>query len=228
MAKILLVEDDENLCFTMSHWLTVDQRYVVEVVNNGRDGLERVLYGHYDVIVLDLNLPEVDGLEICKQYRAKGGTTPIIMLTGRGSIVDRELGLDTGADDYLSKPFSMKELAARLRAVMRRPATWVPDILKVGNITLNPKSCEVTKNGEPVQLSPIDYALLEFLMRHPEEVFSSDSLLERVWDSDKDATAEALRTSVKRIRKKLDDEGVESIIETVHRVGYKLKRPQGA
>lgn len=223
MAKFLVVEDDVDLSFTISLSLSSDSHNVVEVVHTGKEGLERVLYGEYDVIILDLTLPEIDGLEICKQYRARGGNTPVIMLTGRGSILERELGLDTGADDYLPKPFSMKELTARLRALMRRPRQWQPEVLTVRNLKLDPKSFSVTKDGAPIQLLPVDFALLEFLMRHPDEVFSNDALLSRVWHADKDATAEALRSAVKRLRKKIDVDKADSIIETVHRVGYKLK-----
>ena len=223
MAKFLLIEDDVDLCYTITLSLTAESHNVVEVVNNGLEGLERVLYGHYDVIILDLSLPDMDGLEICRQYREKGGVTPVIMLTGRNAIPDRELGLDTGADDYLPKPFSIKELTARLRALMRRPGNYRPGILTVGNLMLDPQSFRLTKDGQEIQLLPVDFALLEFLMRHPGEVFSNDALLNRVWHTDKDATAEALRSAVKRIRKKVDDDPDDSIIQTVHRVGYKLR-----
>jgi two-component system OmpR family response regulator len=223
MAKILLVEDDEDLSFTISLSLTDDSHNVVEVVNNGTDGLERVLHGHYDAIILDLTLPDIDGLEICRRFRAKGGVTPLIMLTGRNSIPDRTIGLDTGADDYLPKPFSIKELSARIRALLRRAPHYSETVLRVGDITLDPQTFQVMKNGHDVQLLPVDFALLEFLMRHPGEVFSNDALLDRVWHADKEPTAEALRSAVKRIRKKLDDDEGESIIQTVHRIGYKLR-----
>jgi two-component system, OmpR family, response regulator len=223
MAKFLLVEDDEDLSFTISLSLSEESHNVVEVVNNGKDGLERILYGHYDAIILDLTLPDVDGLEICRQFRAKGGVTPLLMLTGRNSIPDRTLGLDTGADDYLPKPFSIKELSARLRALLRRAPNYRPGVLQVGNITLDPQNFQIKRNGEELQLLPVDFALLEFLMRHPGEVFSNEALLDRVWHTDKDPTAEALRSAVKRIRKKIDDVDGESLIQTVHRVGYKLR-----
>lgn len=223
MAKYLLIEDDLDLCFTINYSLTSDSHNVVEIVNDGLEGLDRAKNGDFDIIILDLTLPSLDGIELCRQYRAAGGMARVIMLTGRNSIPDRELGLDTGADDYLPKPFYVKELTARLRALMRRPKYLQSEILSAGDIRLDPKSSEVTKGGEPVHLLPVDFALLEFLMRHPKEVFSIEALLSRVWHVDKEASAEALRSSVKRIRQKIDGEGEESIIETVHRVGYKLR-----
>ncbi len=225
MAKILLVEDDRDLSATISKWLQYE-RHTIEVVHDGTEGLDRVLLGSYDVIILDWRLPELSGLEICKQYRDKKGNTPIIMLTGKTELTDKEAGLDAGADDYLTKPFSMRELTARLRALLRRSSSFRSPILKIGKLSLDPVHHQITKDGEPLNLAPIDFALLEFFMRHPNELLGTDALLQRVWHSDSEATSDSLRTSLKRIRKKIDDDPENSMIENIPRVGYRLKADQ--
>jgi DNA-binding response OmpR family regulator len=224
MAKILFVEDDASLAEMVVEWLKFEH-HAVEWVNEGGGGLERLRFGKYDVAILDWNLPGVSGLDICRQHRAQGGNTPIIMLTAMTTVTNKETGLDSGADDYLTKPFSVKELAARIRAVLRRPASAPSNILKARNLTLDPGKHKVTKDGAEIHLLPREFALLEFFMRHPEEVFSSDALLQRVWHYDSEATSEAVRTCLKRLRKKIDESDDEnaSIIETVPRVGYRLR-----
>lgn len=222
MAKILIVEDDVDLTVMIVEWLSFEH-HSVEVVHNGREGRERLQLCQYDAIILDWSLPEVTGIEICRQYRQEHGKTPIIMLTGKNSISDKENGLDSGADDYLTKPFNMKELSARLRAVLRRASGSSTNILQVGELSIDPTKYKLTKSGKEIQLLPREFALLEFLMRHPDEVFSGDSLLQRVWHSESDATSEALRTCIKRLRQKIDSDTDESIIQTIPRVGYKLR-----
>jgi len=226
MAKILLVEDDKDLSATVEVWLEAEH-HTVSCAYDGAEGQHRMKHEEFDVIVLDWDLPHMPGIEILKHYRANRGVTPIIMLTAKGTIADREAGLDTGADDYLTKPFSLKELSARIRALLRRPREVVSDVLQVGAIALDPVKHRVTKNGAEVMLLPRDFALLEFFMRNVDQVFSTDALLQRVWDDDSEATSDALRTSIKRLRKKLDDseddEG-SSFIENLPRVGYRLKK----
>jgi len=224
MAKILFVEDDPNLAEMVLEWLKFEH-HTVEWVNEGSAGMERLKFGSYDAVILDWNLPGISGLDICKQYRDKGGTSPIIMLTAMGTVTNKELGLDSGADDYLTKPFSVKELAARLRALLRRRVSAPSSVLTAKNLTLDPGKHKVTRNGAELHLLPKEFALLEFFMRHPEEVFSSDALLQRVWNYDSEATSEAVRTCLKRLRRKIDDTDDEdsSIIQTVPRVGYKLR-----
>jgi len=224
MAKILLVEDDTDLATMIAEWLSFEH-HSVEVVHTGRDGMDRLRLCQYDCIILDWSLPEMTGLDICKNYRSNKGTAPIIMLTGKGSISEKEAGLDSGADDYLTKPFNMKELSARLRALIRRSAGGTSNILKVGELTVDPGKYRVIKNGKEIQLLPREFALLEFFMRHPDEVFSGDALLQRVWHSESDATSEAIRTCIKRLRQKLDADADDdnSIIQTIPRVGYRLR-----
>lgn len=222
MAKVLIAEDDRDLCNMVVEWLQFEH-YTVEAVNDGRSAMEKLQFYQYDIVVLDWEMPQMSGVEVCKKFRSEGGTSPIIMLTGKKLIVEKEEGLDSGADDYLTKPFHMKELSARMRALLRRPSALTSNVLKCRDLSLDPGSFRVTKGGADVQLLPREFALLEFLLRHPGQVFSAEALLDRVWKSDSDASPDALRTCLKRLRKKIDDPEAESVIRTVHGVGYKLE-----
>jgi DNA-binding response OmpR family regulator len=221
MTKILLVEDDADLARTVEEWLGFEH-YTIESVRNGADGMERLRMCKYDAIILDWSLPDMTGLEICKRFRSHQGATPIIMLTAKSSIADRESGLDSGADDYLTKPFAMKELSARLRALLRRPHKILPGVLTAKDVELDPGKHKVSRSGKDIDLLPKEFALLEFLMKNPDQVFSGEELLRRVWHTDSDATAEAIRTCLKRLRRKLGETDDNSIIETIYGVGYRL------
>ncbi|MBX9702344.1 MAG: response regulator transcription factor [Acetobacteraceae bacterium] len=223
MPKVLVIEDDAGLNRMIREWLVFSERHTVEYAENGSDGLDKLLCSDFDVIVLDWEMPGKSGIEVLKEYRSSGGKAPVLMLTGKGGIVDKEAGLDAGADDYLTKPFHMKELSARLRALIRRAGGTVSNVLQLRDISLDPGAFKVTRGGKEIQLLPREFALLEFLMRHPDQVFSADTLLNRVWSSDSEATVDAITTCVKRIRKKMDLEGQPSIIKTVHGVGYKME-----
>jgi len=225
MPKILLVEDEPDFSILIGEWLRAEH-HVVELVENGEEATDRLKFYKYDVVILDWMLPGISGLEVCKRYRATGGTTPILLLTAKKHVDEKEQGLDAGADDYLTKPFEMKELSARIRALLRRPSVMTGSILQVGNLSLEPTTFKVTRNGEEVSLLPKEFALLEFMMRHPNQVFSAEALLDRVWSSDSDASPETIRTYIKRLRKKIDLQGQQSILSTVHGVGYKLESPQ--
>ncbi len=221
MAKILFVEDDESLAESVVDWL-LSQQYVVEVVDNGSEGWDRLRLYKYDLAILDWQLPGMSGLEILKEYRNIGGMIPILMLTGKTETREKETGLDSGADDYLTKPFDFKELSARLRALLRRPPVARSTILKARDIELDPVACTVTKSGAVVELPAREFALLEFFMRHPNQLFSPDALLDRVWSSDSEATIDALKSCLKRLRKRLHIDG-EEILKNVHGIGYKLE-----
>jgi DNA-binding response OmpR family regulator len=224
VTKILLVEDDPDVA-TMIGTALKEQRIELDAVADGDKGFEYVCQGHYDVIILDWHVPGLSGVEICRRFREMQGTTPILMLTGKTHPKEIEQGLDAGADDYLKKPFIMSELLARLRALSRRSGTSVSSVLTIANIELDPGKHKVTKDGREVHLLPKDFSLLEFFMRNPDQIFSAETLLRRVWDLDADASTESLRTAVSRIRKVIDssvDEG-DSLIENVRRVGYRLK-----
>lgn len=223
MAKILLVEDDMGLQRMVRDWLTFEH-HLVETADNGRDGLDKLQFYQYDLVILDWEMPEMTGIEICKEFRSRGGTTPVLMLTGKGTIGDKESGFEAGADDYLTKPFHMKELSMRLKSLLRRAGSSLQgDQLKFRELTLEPTSHRVTRDGKDLQLLPKEFALLEFLMRHPNQVFSAEALLSRVWASESDTTVDAVSTCIKRLRKKVDIDGQTSVIKTVHGVGYKLE-----
>lgn len=224
VPKILLVEDDKDLSLTISTWLTT-QNFSVDTAFDGSEGYEYLKRGRYEVVILDWNLPGMTGVELARQFRFDGGTTPILMLTGKGSIEEKEQGLDSGADDYLTKPFAMRELSARLRALARRAHSPVSDTLKIGSIELDPDKRIVMKNGVAVHIVPKDFSVLEFLMRYPGEVFSAETLLQRVWSFESEATTDAVRTSIKRLRRALDgvDEDNNSCIENVRTLGYRFR-----
>lgn len=222
MAKILIIEDDVQLSKLVRDWLKLE-RHEAEIVNDGQEGLNRLKVYEYDLIVLDLELPMISGMEILKEFRTLGKKTPVLILTGRTTIDDKELGLDAGADDYLTKPFHAKELTARIRALMRRVGGQIGTVLKAGEIELDRSTFTVKKNGAEIKLVPKEFALLEFLLRNPGTIFPPEALLNRVWSNESDATVEALTTCIKRLRKKLDTEGQESIIRNVHGVGYGLR-----
>jgi DNA-binding response OmpR family regulator len=221
MAKILVVDDDKDLCEFVTDALEFEG-HAVEVSHDGNDALTRLKLSAYDTIVLDWDLPHVRGIDICKKLRQDKVKIPIIMLTGRTTTTDKLDGLDSGADDYLTKPFDVRELCSRVRALLRRSSDSVSDVLTVSGIVLDPTNYQVTVNGQDVRLLPKEFQLLQFLMRHPGRVFSHEALLAQVWNLESDATDEAIRSCMKRLRKKLEDAAARPLIETVHRVGYRL------
>lgn len=221
MPKILVIEDDIGLNRMIREWLEFE-RNEVDYAENGRDGLEKLQCYGYDCVILDWELPEMNGIEVLQKYRAQGGATPVLMLTGKSTIGEKEQGFDSGADDYLVKPFHMKELSARLRALMRRVSINVSAVVEGKGIRLDSTAFTVKRGDEDIKLLPKEFALLEFLMRHADQVFSAETLLNRVWSADSEATIDAITTCIKRIRKKLDKEGANSVIKTVHGVGYKF------
>lgn len=221
MARILVADDDKQLCGLIEDWL-IHQKYTVDVTHNGGDAQEMLKTYEYDCIVLDWDMPEMSGIDLCKTYRTGGGATPVLMLTGKSSIDSKEIGFDSGADDYLTKPVELRELSARIRALLRRKPTQQLTTLNVGNLCLDPAKRTVTRNGKDIELWPIEFALLEFLMMHPDQVFNSDALLHQVWKSEASAGPEAVRTTIKRLRKRIDDDSKKSLIKNVYGFGYKL------
>lgn len=226
MPKILLVEDDKDLAMLVIDWLQ-KEFYALDHALDGLTGNEYLQQGAYDLVILDWDLPGMPGVDICRNFRANGGAAPILILTGKGRIEEKEEGFEAGADDYLTKPFTVRELSIRLRALLRRPPLSSGPTLKVGNLELDPSKHALLKNGAPVRLLRKDFELLEYFMRHPGRFFSIEHLLERVWSFDSEATSDAVRTAIKRLRKILDDNESEddSMIETARRVGYRLKDP---
>lgn len=227
MAKILLVEDDRDLVTTVVDALR-DDRYVVETALDGVEGSNLLKLEAFDIIILDWDLPGKSGVEIMREFRSSGKSTPIIMLTGRATINNKEEGMESGADDYLTKPFDIRELKARLRALLRRASGTVSNTITVGDLVLDPGKYKITKGGSDLHLAPKDFALLEFFMRNPDQVFSVPTIMSRVWSYDSDASSEGLRTAIRRIRKVIDtgDDPSDSMIENVARIGYRLKSPK--
>src|SRR4030095_16645344 len=203
MAKILVVEDDLEFSGVVQGWLT-NEHHAVEVVHDGKVARDTLQVYEYDLVILDWQLPGLSGVEICQQFRSQGGVTPILMLTGKSAIAEKEAGLDAGSDDYLTKPFHMKELSARVRALLRRASGMTSNVLSAGKLVLDPSLYRVTVNGEEIHLQKREFALLEFLMRNPNKVFSAEALLERVWASETDATPFAIRTCMMRLRRKIE------------------------
>lgn len=221
MAKLLIVEDDLDLAELIKSRLE-SEHHVVEHCANGKDARDLLMVQEFDLIVLDWELPGMSGIEICSDLRANRINTPVIMLTSKSGISEKVSGLQSGADDYLTKPFNALELAARVQALLRRAGGHVETVLRIGSVHLDPEKFLVTRNGAEITLSRQEFALLQFLMRNANRVFSPETLLERVWLTDSDASAAAMRQCLKRLRSKIDVEGEESIIKTVHGVGYKV------
>jgi DNA-binding response OmpR family regulator len=221
VAKVLLVEDDRELIESLMSWLKLEN-HMVEIVETGEDALQLLENFKYDVIVLDWGLPKMTGVEVLRKYRAEGGLTPVIFLTGRGDLSSKEIGLDTGADDYLTKPFDMRELTARIRSLLRRPTGLLPNKITVGNLVLEPETRKVIFNNEPVRLTNKEYSVLEFLIYHPNQVFGARALMHAVWPSDSESSEDTVRACVKNLRRKITA-GDECIIKTVLGAGYTVE-----
>jgi two-component system, OmpR family, response regulator PhoP len=221
MAKILVIEDDRLVAELLRDRLQLEH-HKIELAFNGQDALDLALTYHFDMLILDLGLPELDGLEVLNRYRAKGETSPVLILTGKNQTQQKEQGLDAGADDYMTKPYDIRELCARVRALLRRSASSLSNVLHCGNITLDTERAEVKVDDKVVKLVQTEYLLLEFLMRNKGRIFNADELLRSCWDSDTEASEGAVRTYVTRLRKKIDTEGQKSLLQSIYGLGYKL------
>jgi len=223
-ARILVVDDDPVLRQNVQMWLSYET-HVVETASDGESALEKLAEHEYDIIILDWQMPKMSGIELLSQYRANGGMALVLMLTGKSTVDDTELGLNNGADDYLTKPFHVKELSMRVKALLRRPSRYAGDKLCVGPLVVDTIARNVQLSGRAVQLSPHEFDILVFLLKHPNETFSAEDMLDRLWVSSSDATAGAIRTHIKNLRKKLDQDGNASLIRNIHSVGYRLEYP---
>lgn len=220
---LLIVEDDRALADMLRRKL-VGRGHRVDIVPDGRAALEQAASGVYDAVILDLMLPHLDGISVARQLRADGVGTPVIMLTARDAVQDRVAGFGAGADDYLVKPFAFEELEARLQAVTRRGALAPEsEVLVVGDLILDRRSREVSRAGRPIPLAPRDFALLEYLMRHPGQALSRTVILERVWDYGFESFANVVDATIRRLRKAIDEGYDQPLIQTVRGLGYKIK-----
>ena len=219
--KILLIEDEHKLVTALKKSLEIE-RYIVDVAYDGEEGLRKGLQKDYDLIILDLMLPKKDGVDVCKGLRKQQVQSPIIMLTARDKVGDRVLGLDSGADDYLTKPFDFEELLARIRSLLRRKKTTKIVKLKIADLELDPSTHEVKRGGKMIHLTPKEYSLLEYLIRYPNQVLTRTQLLEHIWGSDLDSKSKLVNVHIRYLRRKIDDGYNKKLIHTVRKVGYKI------
>jgi two-component system OmpR family response regulator len=225
VVRALVVEDERKMAALIRRGL-VEEGYAADVARTGEDAIQMARATAYDVIVLDVMLPDLDGLGVCRELRDSGTWTPILMLTARGRVEDRVAGLDAGADDYLTKPFSFAELLARLRALARRGVAERPTVLQAGSLRLDPATRQVWRGGREIELSAKEFGLLETFMRRPGQVLSRLDLLEHVWDYAYENRSNVVDVYVSYLRAKLDQPFGLRSIETVRGAGYRL-RPDG-
>jgi DNA-binding response OmpR family regulator len=222
--RILIVDDEQQLLDQLRRALE-DQRYLIETATNGEEALDRLFAAHFDLIILDIMMPHTDGLTVLKEARKAGVKTPVLMLTAKREVDDRIEGLDLGADDYLAKPFSMAELLARIRALFRRSGGQIDPVLQIEDIRLNTIMREVTRAGVPIELTPKEFAILEFLLYNKNRVVSRFNLAEHVWGDafDPFTMSNFIDVHVKNLRRKLGDSGSGTIIRTIRGVGLIIK-----
>ncbi len=220
--RILLIEDEHKIAQALKRGLE-QEAYAVDVLYEGIQGMARALRGNYDLLILDRMLPGVaDGLEICRAIRKAGLHQPVLVLTAKDATADRVDGLDDGADDYLSKPFSFEELLARIRALLRRPNQTLGTSLKVADLELRPDTFTVQRDGKTIQLSNKEFALLEYFMRNPDRILTKDQIIKHVWDFDADILPNTVEAFVASLRQKVDRPFPQPLLHTVRGFGYKF------
>lgn len=224
MSRMLLCEPQADLATALLEFFSGDN-FTVELEANGKLALEHLRHKHYDVIILESALHELDGLSVIREYRSDGGNAPIFLLTGKFSSLELQQAFDAGADAYLAKPFNLEDLAARLRALLRRPALRNAKILCLGSLALNTESGTVTRDGQLIHLFPMEYKVLEFLMSHPNQVFNAAAIFEQVWQKSAGIGdfEDTVRTHIRTLRSKIDKKGSSSFISNVRGLGYKTE-----
>jgi two-component system, OmpR family, response regulator MprA len=222
--RILIVDDDPAVASSLGRALRLDG-YDVDDADSGRAALEALALTPPDAVILDLGLPDIDGLEVCRRLRATGDDTPVLMLTARDAVNDRVQGLDAGADDYLVKPFALAELLARLRALLRRRPGAEGEVLRFGDLSLDLGSREARRGERPFTLTRIEFDLLELFLRHPRQVLTREVILERVWGYDFDSSTNSLAVYMGYLRRKTEGDGEPRCLHTVRGVGYALREP---
>ena len=223
--RVLLVEDEARIADFVDRGLT-EQGYAVDVASDGDEALQWTDVADFDVIVLDVMLPGRDGIEVCRTLRARGARTPILMLTARDAVDDRVRGLDSGADDYLIKPFAFAELLARLRALMRREPAVAGSVLQVGDLRFETASLEVLRKGVSIELTAKECRLLEYMMRHPNQVLTRTMIAEHVWNYEFDNATNVIDVHIRNLRRKIDDTFPTKLIQTVRGAGYRISSHQ--
>ena len=219
--RILLVEDEPGVAQFIRQGLT-EAGYAVDVASDGREGLSYVLAAEYDAMILDIMLPKMNGLEMLRELRNQRVKTPVLLLTARDRVDDRVRGLDTGADDYLAKPFAFPELLARLRALLRRPPLQAGTVLKMADLEMNTATREIRRAGKLLDLSPREYSLLELLLRHPNQVLTRTQILEHVWNFNFYGDNNVLDVYIGYLRRKVDRDFAPALIHTIRGVGFRL------
>jgi heavy metal response regulator len=219
--RILLVEDEPKIADFIRKGLT-ERGYAVDLASNGEEALGWADVSEFDLIILDVMLLVIDGIEVCRELRRRGVKTPIIMLTARDAIEDRVRGLDSGADDYLVKPFAFSELLARLRTLSRRPPALLGPLITLGDLSLDTTTRQAFRQGRLIPLTTKEYALLEYLMRHPHQVLTRTMIAEHVWNYDFDNFTNVIDVHVRNLRRKLDDPFPTKLISTVRGAGYRI------
>lgn len=220
--KILIVEDEEKLAVAIKKGLT-SQKMSADVAFDGEAGLDLALSEKYDVILLDIMMPKMDGLAVCREIRSKGVLTPILMLTAKGEVEDKVEGLDIGADDYLVKPFAFSELVSRIKALYRRPAALLGSTLSISDLSVDINLSQVVRGGKEISLSKKEFELLIFLMKNPGVVFSKDQIVASVWEFESDILPETVEVYIRLLRKKIDEPFEKKLIHTVRGFGYKIE-----
>ena len=220
--RILVVEDEKKVASFIKKGLE-EEGYAVDVAADGEEGLAMALARVHDLLILDIRLPKMDGLRVLQALRQDHVTAPVLLLTVRATIEDKVLGLDAGADDYLTKPFAFQELVARVRALLRRRAEAEPTVLQIGDLRLDPARRIVCRGGEKIDLTPREFALLDYFMRNPGRVLTRTMIAEHVWDYSFDTSTNVIDVYVNYLRKKIDTDRAPKLLHTVRGVGYVLK-----
>lgn len=222
--KVLIVEDEHKIAASLKKGLE-QESFVADVSYNGEEGFDLASTEEYDVIILDVMLPKMTGFEICRKLREQNNHTPVLLLTAKGMLQDKIEGFNSGADDYLPKPFAFEELLARVRSLARRPQKIVNDLLSVGDLTLSTKSFEVERDGKPINLSQKEFSLLEYLMRHPNQILTKEQIIQHVWEYDSDVLPNTVEVYMGYLRNKIDKPFASSasLIKTVRGFGYKIE-----
>jgi DNA-binding response OmpR family regulator len=223
--RLLLVEDQPKVAGFIRRGLE-EERYAVDVASTGLDALDLAGAKTYDLVILDLMLPDISGIDVCRELRQLGLAVPVLMLTARDSLDDKVSGLDAGADDYLTKPFAFPEFLARVRALLRRRDEVKTTKLQIADLVLDTATHEVTRDGKPIQLAGKEYAVLEYLMRHAGRVVTRTMMLESVWGYDFDPGSNVVDVYIRYLRRKLDDPYPVKVFETIRGTGYRLRAPR--